>query len=52
LDAGDRSFPRSISAQRRFNQERYAEAAHHSLRATELKPELADMHNLLGLACD
>src|SRR5438046_7715275 len=37
-------------AQRRFNQERYAEAAYHSLRATELKPELADIHNLLGLA--
>src|SRR5438034_5084001 len=37
-------------AQRRFNHERYAEAAYHSLRATELKPELADIHNLLGLA--
>jgi protein O-mannosyl-transferase len=37
-------------AQRRFNQERYAEAAYHSLRATELKPELPDIHNLLGLA--
>src|SRR5437667_3200762 len=37
-------------AQRRFNQERYAEAAYHSRRAAELKPELADIHNLLGLA--
>ncbi|HEY2627258.1 MAG TPA: tetratricopeptide repeat protein [Candidatus Udaeobacter sp.] len=36
--------------QRLFKQERYAEAAYHSLRAAELKPELADIHNLLGLA--
>jgi len=37
-------------AQRRFNQERYAETAYHAGRAAELKPELADIHNLLGLA--
>jgi Tfp pilus assembly protein PilF len=37
-------------AQRRFKQERYAEAAYHAGRAAELKPELADIHNLLGLA--
>ena len=37
-------------AQRRFDEQRYAEAAYHSLRAAELKPELADIHNLLGLA--
>src|SRR5438477_3645851 len=37
-------------AQCRFDQERYAEAAYHSRRAAELKPELADIHNLLGLA--
>lgn len=36
--------------QRLFKQERYAEAAYHSLRAAELKPELADIHNQLGLA--
>jgi Flp pilus assembly protein TadD len=35
--------------QRLFSQERYAEAAYHSRRAAELKPELADIHNLLGL---
>jgi protein O-mannosyl-transferase len=37
-------------AQRRFKQERYAEAAYHAARAAELKPELADIHNQLGLA--
>ena len=37
-------------AQRRFKQERYAEAAYHAGRAAELKPELADIHNELGLA--
>jgi tetratricopeptide (TPR) repeat protein len=37
-------------AQRRFKQERYAEAAYHARRAAELKPELADIHNELGLA--
>jgi len=37
-------------AQRRFNQERYPETAYHAGRAAELKPELADIHNLLGLA--
>jgi len=37
-------------AQRRFKQERYAEAAYHAGRAAELKPELADIHNQLGLA--
>src|SRR5438093_416378 len=36
--------------QRRFKQERYAEAAYHAGRAAELKPELADIHNELGLA--
>jgi protein O-mannosyl-transferase len=36
-------------AQRRFDQEGYAEAAYHSRRAAELKPDLADIHNLLGL---
>jgi tetratricopeptide (TPR) repeat protein len=39
-----------MMAQRRFKQERYAEAAHHAGRAAELKPELADIHNELGLA--
>jgi protein O-mannosyl-transferase len=37
-------------AQRRFKQERYAEATYHARRAAELKPELADIHNQLGLA--
>ena len=37
-------------AQRRFKQERYAEAAYHAGRAAELKPELADIRNELGLA--
>jgi Flp pilus assembly protein TadD len=37
-------------AQRRFKQEKYAEAAYHAGRAAELKPELADIHNQLGLA--
>jgi Flp pilus assembly protein TadD len=37
-------------AQRRFKQRRYAEAAFHARRTAELKPELADVHNLLGLA--
>ena len=36
-------------AQRRFKQQRYAEAAYHAERAAELKPELADIHNELGL---
>ena len=36
--------------QRLFKHERYAEAAYHCLRAVQLKPELADIHNLLGLA--
>jgi len=39
-----------MMAQRRFKQERYAEAAYHAGRAAELKPELADIHNQLGLA--
>jgi Flp pilus assembly protein TadD len=39
-----------MMAQRRFKQERYAEAAYHAVRAAELKPELADIHNQLGLA--
>ena len=39
-----------IMAQRRFKQERYAEAAYHAGRAAELKPELADIRNQLGLA--
>ena len=39
-----------MMAQRRFKQERYAEAAYHAGRASELKPELADIHNQLGLA--
>src|SRR5207249_2088352 len=39
-----------MMAQRRFKQERYAEAAYHAVRAAELKPELADIHNELGLA--
>jgi Flp pilus assembly protein TadD len=39
-----------MMAQRRFKQERYAEAAYHARRAAELKPELADIHNQLGLA--
>lgn len=39
-----------MMAQRRFKQERYAEAAYHAGRATELKPELPDIHNQLGLA--
>ena len=38
-----------MMAQRRFKQERYAEAAYHAGRAAELKPELADIHNQLGL---
>jgi protein O-mannosyl-transferase len=38
-----------IMAQRRFKQERYADAAYHAGRAAELKPELADIHNELGL---
>jgi Tfp pilus assembly protein PilF len=37
-------------AQRRFKQERYAEAAYHAGRAAELKPDLPDIHNQLGLA--
>jgi Flp pilus assembly protein TadD len=37
-------------AQRRFNQQKYAEAAYHAERAAQLKPELADIHNQLGLA--
>jgi Tfp pilus assembly protein PilF len=39
-----------MMAQRRFKQERYAEAAYHAGRAAQLKPELADIHNQLGLA--
>jgi tetratricopeptide (TPR) repeat protein len=39
-----------MMAQRRFKEERYAEAAYHAGRAAELKPELADIHNQLGLA--
>jgi len=39
-----------MMAQRRFKQERYAEASYHAGRAAELKPELADIHNELGLA--
>jgi len=39
-----------MMAQRRFKQERYAEAAYHAGRAAELKPGLADIHNQLGLA--
>jgi Tfp pilus assembly protein PilF len=39
-----------MMAQRRFKEERYAEAAYHASRAAELKPELADIHNQLGLA--
>ena len=39
-----------MMTQRRFKQERYAEAAYHAGRAAELKPELADIHNELGLA--
>jgi Flp pilus assembly protein TadD len=39
-----------MMAQRRFKQERYHEAAYHAGRAAELKPELADIHNQLGLA--
>jgi tetratricopeptide (TPR) repeat protein len=39
-----------MMAQRRFKEERYAEAAYHAERAAELKPELADIHNQLGLA--
>jgi len=39
-----------MMAQRRFKQERYAETAYHAGRAAELKPELADIHNELGLA--
>lgn len=39
-----------MMAQRRFKQERYAEAAYHAGRAAELKPELADIRNELGLA--
>jgi Flp pilus assembly protein TadD/4-amino-4-deoxy-L-arabinose transferase-like glycosyltransferase len=39
-----------MMAQRRFKQERYAEAAYHAGSAAELKPELADIHNQLGLA--
>src|SRR5437867_52088 len=38
-----------MMAQRRFKQERYAEAAYHAGRAAELKPALADIHNQLGL---
>ena len=37
-------------AQRRFKQESYLESAYHAARAAELKPELADIHNQLGLA--
>jgi tetratricopeptide (TPR) repeat protein len=33
-----------------FNQGRFAEAAHHFERAAQLKPELADNYNSLGLA--
>jgi Tfp pilus assembly protein PilF len=39
-----------MMAQRRFKEERYAEAAYHAGRAAELKPYLADIHNQLGLA--
>ena len=39
-----------IMAQRRFKQEKYAEAAYHAGCAAELKPELAAIHNQLGLA--
>jgi tetratricopeptide (TPR) repeat protein len=39
-----------MMAQRRFKEERYAEAAYYAGRAAELKPELADIHNQLGLA--
>jgi Flp pilus assembly protein TadD len=39
-----------LIAQQRFDQERYGEAAYHAGRAAELKPQLADIHNLLGLA--
>ena len=39
-----------MMAQRRFRQERFAETAYHAGRAAELKPELADIHNQLGLA--
>jgi tetratricopeptide (TPR) repeat protein len=39
-----------MMAQRRFKQKRYPEAAYHAGRAAELKPELADIHNELGLA--
>jgi Flp pilus assembly protein TadD len=35
--------------QRFFKQERYAEAVSHLQRVVQLKPELADNHNLLGL---
>ncbi len=35
--------------QRRFKQEEYAQALFHLERAVQLKPELADIHNLLGL---
>jgi len=35
--------------QRFFKQERYAEALSHLQRVVQLKPELADNHNLLGL---
>jgi tetratricopeptide (TPR) repeat protein len=35
--------------QRLFHQERYAEALFHLERTVQLKPELADTHNLLGL---
>lgn len=35
--------------QRLFKQERYAEAVPHLERVVQLKPELADNHNLLGL---
>jgi tetratricopeptide (TPR) repeat protein len=35
--------------QRLFHQERYAEALLHLERTVQLKPELADTHNLLGL---
>jgi protein O-mannosyl-transferase len=33
-----------------FNQEKFAEAAHHFERAAQLKPELADNYNYVGLA--
>jgi protein O-mannosyl-transferase len=39
-----------MMAQRRFKEERYAEAAYHAGRAAEVKPELADIHDQLGLA--